>query len=96
MKKYIYLLLATSLLLACGGDNATTEELMDKVDEVLTPERAAKAQLVFRTVPSPLETASIFQNAGSAYNPEFTNPVENVDKYVIIKVRGDYEYIFDF
>lgn len=82
MKKYIYLLLAPSLLLACSGNNESTEDSNDQVvDENLTPERAAKAQLVFHTVPSPLETASIFQNAGSVYNPEITNPVENVNKY---------------
>lgn len=82
MKKYIYLLLLSNLLLACSGNTESSEEKLDEVGDILTPERAAKAQLVFRTVPSPLETASIFQNAGSTYNTEITNPVENVDKYV--------------
>ncbi len=83
MKKYIYLLLAPSLLLACSGNTESTADSNDQIiGENLTPERAAKAQLVFYTVPSPLEIASIFQGAGSTYNPEITNPVENVDKYV--------------
>ncbi|PJA07167.1 MAG: hypothetical protein COX70_08035 [Flavobacteriales bacterium CG_4_10_14_0_2_um_filter_32_8] len=82
MKKFIYLLFISNLLLACSGNTESTEDSNDQVvDDSLTPERAAKAQLVFHTVPSPLETASIFQNAGSVYNPEITNPVENVNKY---------------
>ena len=45
MKKYIYLFLAPSLLLACSGNTESTEDSNDQVvDENLTPERAAKAQ----------------------------------------------------
>ena len=68
--------------MACSGNTASTDDNINEVDDGLTPERAAKAQLVFHTVPSPLETASIFQNAGSVYNPEITNPIQNVDNYV--------------
>ncbi len=83
MKKYFYLILIPTLLMACGGDNETIEDNdVQVVDSTLTPERASKAQMVFQTVPSPIETASIFQSAGAEYNSENTNPVENVNKYV--------------
>lgn len=74
--------MASGLFIACGGDDAIEENIInDVVDSELTPERAEKAQMVFQTVPSPLETASLFQEAGADYNPEITNPVENVNKY---------------
>ena len=83
MKKYLFIIIASSLLMACGGDDQIEETTVDNVDnERLTPERSEKAKLVFQTVPSPLETASIFQNAGSVYNSEITNPVDNVTNYV--------------
>lgn len=81
MKKYLFIIVAASLLIACGGDETIEESIVDEVDESVTPERAAKAQMVFQTVPSPLETASLFQEAGADYNPGITNPVENVNNY---------------
>jgi len=83
MKNYIYILIATSLLISCGGNEAVEETVVEEVVEnEITPERASKAQLIFKTVPSPLETALMFQDAGASYNSENTNPIENVDKYV--------------
>lgn len=68
--------------MACGGEDSTESSAIDEVvNPELTPERVEKAQLVFQTVPSPLETASIFQDAGSSYNSGITNPVENVSNY---------------
>ncbi len=71
------------LLVACNGEQEAIEnEIIDKiVDEGITPERAAKTQLIFQTVPSPLETATLFQEAGAGYNVGITNPVENVNNY---------------
>lgn len=77
-------MLSASLLFACGADD-TTDEVVDKnkieVTDEKTIERAEKAQKVFQTIPSPFETASIFEEAGIGYNGEITNPVENIDKY---------------
>jgi hypothetical protein len=82
MKKYVYLVIIASIIIACGGDSEPIEnEVLEAIDEGKTPERAQKAQMIFQTLPSPLETASLFQNAGSGYNPEITNPVENVSNY---------------
>jgi len=81
MKKYLFIIIAFSFLLACGDDSAEETAIEETVDEGITPERAEKAQMVFQTVPSPLETASLFQDAGAGYNSGITNPVENVNKY---------------
>ena len=82
MKKHIYLILIASIIAACGGNSETIEtEVTDIVGDEKTPERAEKAQLIFQTLPSPLETASLFQDAGADYNSGITNPVENVSNY---------------
>lgn len=84
MKKSIFLLGIASLMFACSGDSEVDEK-QEVVDDLIQDEetikRADKAQKVFQTVPSPYETASIFEEAGAAYNPEITNPIQNVDNY---------------
>lgn len=83
MKKYIYIGIAASLLIACGG-NKEADPVLEN-DVVLTEEtteRLEKAKLVFTTIPSPLETAMLFKQAGISYNPSITNPAENVRNYV--------------
>lgn len=82
MKKQIAIVLFSSVLFACGDDVKKTEPIVEAVEvSEETTERVEKAQLVFQTVPSPLETASIFQNAGANYNADLLNPIENVDNY---------------
>lgn len=84
MKKKLLYIITSTLLMACGGDSATEDDQQtpdEIVKDELTIKRADKAQMVFQTVPSPYETAIIFEEAGAAYNPELTNPIENVDKY---------------
>lgn len=84
MKKLALLFVVTSILMACGGDtneienNKSSENPQDGIN---TSDRAGKAANVFYTVPSPLEMASIFENAGSSYNSTISNPVENVSNY---------------
>lgn len=84
MKKTVFVILSSALFLACGGDETINEAVDENKVEVAdeqTIERAQKAQKVFQTIPSPFETASIFEEAGIGYNSTITNPVENVDKY---------------
>ena len=84
MKKTVFIVFASTLLLACGSDEVV-EDIIDEnnveVNDEKTIERAEKAQKVFQTIPSPFETASIFEEAGIGYNSAITNPVENIDKY---------------
>lgn len=86
MKKYIYLAISASIIVACGGNESADSVADETVESKLleteeTEARVEKAQMVFRTIPSPLETASLFQEAGSGYNSGITNPVENVKNY---------------
>jgi hypothetical protein len=41
----------------------------------------SKAQNVFYSIPSPIETTSLLKAAGARYNAKYLNPVENVSRY---------------
>lgn len=85
MKKYLYLLILTLGFYACGSDssddNNSTESHLTEVDASKSAERAAKAKKVFFTVPSPYETALIFERSGVGYNIGVLNPIDNVNNY---------------
>lgn len=91
MKKIIYcaVLLSAGLFMACGSDTTEDQEPLEDttVDNELKM-KVEKAQKVFYTVPSPLETASIFQKAGAEYNAEILNPIENVTNYSTNKSKA--------
>lgn len=84
MKNSIIFIIIVGVFTACSDDSQIDETniLADELaNEEVTVKRAEKAKKVFQTVPSPYETASIFEEAGVTYNPELTNPIENVSKY---------------
>lgn len=84
MKKTIIFCIISTVLISCG-DEETTQEIGDDVSiEALdeqSVERAERAQKVFQTIPSPYETALLFEESGIGYNAENLNPVENVNTY---------------
>jgi len=82
MNKYLTLFLLLNVLLACT--NETDQKLEEDLTETedISVERQKKAQNVFQTVPSPMETASIFHQAGANYNAEVLNPIQNVGNYL--------------
>jgi len=85
MKKYIYLIIISLGVYACGGDatieTSTDESQTTQIDDADSKERAAKAKKVFYTVPSPYETALIFERSGVGYNIGVLNPIDNVNNY---------------
>ncbi len=85
MKKYLYLFIIVFAAYACGNES-TDENSFDgntsvEVDPSKSEERAAKAKKVFFTVPSPYETALIFERSGVGYNIGVLNPIDNVNNY---------------
>lgn len=80
--KYTSLFMLLLVLFSCGGesteqdDNLTTNNNSD-----LTDERIDKAKKVFYTIPSPYETALIFESSGVSYNIGLLNPIDNVSNY---------------
>lgn len=85
MKKYLYLFILALGFYACGSDSSDDNKLNEsdiaEVDASKSAERAAKAKKVFFTVPSPYETALIFERSGVGYNIGVLNPIDNVNNY---------------
>lgn len=84
MIKQFAVILFSSLLIACSGDDIVEEAVINNAPVVsdLTIERAEKAQEVFYTIPSPMETASLFHSLGIDYKTETTNSIKNINNYV--------------
>ena len=69
-------------LAACGGSSTDTDDvIVNNTDTTSLNQRIEKTQKVFYTIPSPYETALIFESSGVTYNSGILNPVDNVKKY---------------
>jgi len=76
--KIATLILATTFLYACGGNQEETIEEEIITEEVVIEEDNSQMDYV---LPSPLQIAELFKNAGLTYIGDLTNPVEKVDSY---------------
>src|SRR6056297_820410 len=65
------------------GENESdqTEEFITAIDEG-TEEKFLTAKRIFYSLPSPIETAKILQNAGATYDERLLNPVDNQSGYI--------------
>lgn len=75
---------AALVFTACdrNANNTTGEENTTAADTSKQPdERTLKAQSVFYSVPSPIETASLIQKAGAKYDALILNSTKNISKY---------------
>jgi hypothetical protein len=61
-----------------------TEEFVTAIDES-TQEKFITAKRIFYSLPSPIETAKILQNAGATYDERLLNPVDNQSGYITTK-----------
>ncbi|HEX8515335.1 MAG TPA: hypothetical protein VF868_03990 [Bacteroidia bacterium] len=79
--RFAFLIAATATITSCGS-NADNETIggTDTASTVST-EKDTRAQNVFYSIPSPIETTSLLKGAGAKYNASYLNPVENVSKY---------------
>ena len=60
---------------------------VDSIDRQLVKDVKAVKEM-FYSMPSPLEVAMILKGAGSPYNPELLNPLNNTSKYVTTKSQA--------
>ena len=89
LNKVLVLLLAM-VIIACGDDQTPDSNVVDidstemadtPKNDSTTKARIKRTQLIFHTIPSPLETSNMFLKAGMNYDPALLNPVENVSNY---------------
>lgn len=62
-----------------NGD--TEEEFQSSIDED-SQEKFQTAKRIFYSLPSPVETARILQNAGATYHEDILNPIDNSNGYI--------------
>lgn len=76
------------VFVACGSsDDPNGNETVDTADAD-TKVRDVKAQNVFYSIPSPIETTTLLKAAGAKYNSKILNPIENVSKYETVAAKA--------
>jgi len=83
----IVFILAACLFYGCkGGRKAQPDEVkVDMQDNEALLEDIKKAERVFNSLPSPLESAMLIKSAGAGFDQTLLNPVSNVNNYVTNK-----------
>jgi len=96
-KKYIIgsgilmvFILVVCLFSSCkGGKKAQPDEVkVGMQDNEALLEDIKKAEKVFQSLPSPLESAMLIKSAGAGFEQRLLNPVSNVNKYVTNKSQA--------
>jgi hypothetical protein len=79
--RFAFAVAAATTVSSCGNpadnDTVTTSDTA----ATASTEKDTKAQNVFYSIPSPIETTSLLKGAGAKYNASYLNPIENVSKY---------------
>jgi len=86
--KFLSLLLASTLICSCGSDTNDSEEISATDTTDASKTKDTKAQNVFYSIPSPVETTSLLKAAGAKYNKSYLNPIENLSKYESVKAKA--------
>lgn len=83
-----YTILSFSLgLFSCSNNNSNDTEVTGS-DTAQNRTKNTKAQEVFYSIPSPIETISLLKAAGAKYNASYLNPIENVSKYTSVTSKA--------
>lgn len=92
LKSLIYpTLISFSLVLfSCSNNNNNNNdtEVVAGSDTAQSKTKNTKAQEVFYSIPSPIETISLLKAAGAKYNASYLNPIENVSKYTSVTSKA--------
>jgi hypothetical protein len=88
--RYSSILSVSLLLFACNNNSSTSSdtEVVAGSDTSQNKMKNTKAQEVFYSIPSPIETISLLKSAGAKYNASYLNPIENVSKYTSVTSKA--------
>lgn len=75
------------IIAACNGEDGDNEN-SSSANTVVDSLKAASAEKIFYSIPSPIEMASVLKASGSSYDNTLPNPVDRKDKYSTIKSRA--------
>ena len=74
--------------ISCGSSTETPTETKVDTADANPHVKDAKAQNVFYSIPSPVETTTLLKAAGAKYNAKYLNAIENVDKYSTVTSKA--------
>ncbi|MBA3970732.1 MAG: hypothetical protein H0X46_01045 [Bacteroidetes bacterium] len=83
--------LALSIALVSCGSSTNEADDADALDTATSSEpkvKDVKAQNVFYSIPSPVETTTLLKAAGAKYNAKYLNPIENVSNYASVASKA--------
>lgn len=86
------IVLLIALVTGCGtGDNKTGKDDTSidlKKEDLQILDDIKQAEKIFKSLPSPLESAMLIKSAGARFDKSFLNPVENVSNYTTNKTMA--------
>lgn len=94
VRKVFYTLTIFSVLMfSCAPNGEEKEERIDdtetqEITNELSKQTLDKVKVIFFSLPSPVETALLFEDSGTEYNEELLNPVDNSVSYVSSKSKA--------
>ena len=74
--------------ISCGTSTETPAESKVDTADANPHVKDIKAQNVFYSIPSPVETTTLLKAAGAKYNAKYLNAIENVDKYSTVTSKA--------
>ncbi len=86
--RYTFIFSCSLFLFSCSDSSSTDSDVIAGNDAEVVHEKNSKAQEVFYSIPSPVETISLLKSAGAKYNASYLNPVENVSKYTTVTSKA--------
>ncbi|HET6227392.1 MAG TPA: hypothetical protein VFF27_14000 [Bacteroidia bacterium] len=86
--RYASILSFSLFILSCNNSAPSDAEDVAGSDTMQSKEKNSKAQEVFYSIPSPIETISLLKAAGAKYNAKYLNPIENVSKYTSVTSKA--------
>ena len=85
--RYASILSFSLFIFSCSNTTSTDEEVAGS-DTMQAKLKDSKAQEVFYSIPSPIETISLLKSAGAKYNSAYLNPIENASKYTSVTSKA--------
>jgi hypothetical protein len=86
--RYSFVVALAATMSSCGSSSDTDNIASADSTSHAGQEKDTKAQNVFYSIPSPIETTSLLKGAGAKYNASYLNPIENVSNYSTAAARA--------
>ncbi|MGQ0829028.1 MAG: hypothetical protein ACT4ON_11625 [Bacteroidota bacterium] len=76
------------VLASCGSSGDSDTLTNNDTSSAVSNQRNEEAEKVFLSIPSPIESTTLLQQAGAKYNAKYLNPIENVSRYSSITAKA--------